>query len=70
MKVVVNGKQKVKEYPRLMVDDNLNIVLFKGSNEGTLIDSAKYPEEIADYSEHWVMSEFKDFNGTVTLSNN
>lgn len=69
MKAVVNETDKKKEYPKLMVDGNENIVLFTSSDEGTLISSKGCPEDVGHYSELWVMSEFKDFNGTVTLSN-
>ncbi len=56
-----------RDYPKLMVADEGLIVLFLEAEEGTVIQSDNY--QCGYYAEDWEMSDFTDFNGTVTLSN-
>lgn len=69
MKVIVNEESKEKELPKLMIcknDENLVVFMF-GDKQGVVIScKTRYT---GYYSEYWVMTDFKDFNGTVTLQN-
>lgn len=67
MKAIVNEIKK-SEYPKLMISGD-DIVLFVKLEEGTLVSSIGRPEDVGEYSESWDMVVFKDFKGTVTLSN-
>lgn len=54
-------------FPRLMVADDGQVVLFIADRTGTVVKEGCDP--IGDYSCSWHMPDFKDFTGTVTLEN-
>lgn len=68
-------KSSIVDFPKLMIAEGTGyIVLFFKEKTGTLVGCAK------DYKNHmnihmglisyeWVMEDFKDFNGTITLEN-
>lgn len=72
MKVEVKENETEKElkFPCLMVRDSEDkyIVLFSKCGCGTVISKSNN-HEIGDYYHTWLMSSFKPFNGTITLSN-
>jgi len=65
MKSIVNQK----EFPKLMQHVTCDlIVLFSSQEHGTVMNLDQDWEQ-GYYSRSWNMEKFKDFNGTVTLSN-
>lgn len=70
MKAVVNEiEKKETDFPKLMVHENGDVVLFEGTEDGVLVASKSTPEDIGSYSECWNPRMFQDFKGSVTLSN-
>lgn len=74
MKSIVNQKEKVeeKEFPKLMIHKDGTIILFTSINIGTLLYNGgipKSPYTVGIFKRDWIMYDFRDFNGTVTLSN-
>lgn len=69
MKSIVNQKEEVKEkgFPKLMISGCGTVVLFTSNTYGSQVSNDD--GFIGTYSSGWNMSAFKDFNGTVTLSN-
>ena len=66
IKSKVSAGAQPKDYPKLMVADDLLIVLFLEYEVGTII------KPVAMRGHHlktWDMSEFTDFDGSITLSN-
>lgn len=73
MKAKVKNKKSpsVTPFPKLMISNGGNLVLFKAPSRGTLVSPSKTNNEEAGHtSDYWAMSGFKDFHGKVTLSNN
>ena len=76
MKSIVNeAKSKLKLFPKLMIGPDGSVILARlrtsaGCIEGIQLDSINEanPGNIERYSEEWSDS-FKDFEGSVTLSN-
>jgi len=67
---IKESKEIVKKlkYPRIMEGKKGLIVLFIEAKEGiVLTDESGYPT--GNYSKSWEMDAFKDFNGTIKLSN-
>lgn len=54
-------------YPKLMKADNGDVVLFNRESVGTVVKSKYYP--IGFCCVLWNMGLFKDYNGTIELSN-
>ncbi len=70
MKVEVNEKEKNEyKFPRLMQHKSspLLIVLFTDQNKGTCLTKGNY--YIGEFYGAWLSSEFTDFTGSITLSN-
>jgi len=64
---------KTKPFPKLMQigtdsPNNGAVVLFKHNGIGTVVHGAG-KHRLGDDSEDWYMGGFKDFDGTVELSN-
>lgn len=59
-----------KPYPKLMQRNNANgtIVLFTAYQRGVMLDNPQYPDELGMVCSNFNMLEFKDFTGTVTLT--
>lgn len=67
---VTPGKGKnVKPYPKLMVGSSGRIVLFTSEGVGTALNNAGAWEQAGYFSKHWTKGKFKDFEGSITLSN-
>lgn len=71
MKVEVNEKKEVHEtpFPKLMITKKGTLVLFYDKNVGTCMVSIDSNSEVGRFDTDWDMSSFKDFNGSITLSN-
>lgn len=58
-----------KKYPKLMISSNA-VVLFESHGKGVAVhqitDGSHFVGHITN---SWVMENFKDFNGTIELSN-
>ena len=64
----VNKEAEEQTYPCIMKGPSRIIVLFESSGCGTVIvRGLEY--RIGHYSTEWLMTYFKRFNGSVTLSN-
>lgn len=58
------------EYPCLMWDErDGRVLLFIRRGAGIVIHNPKNANHIGVYYETWVMSLFKPYHGTITLSN-
>jgi len=68
MKVEVNENKAVekKPFPKLMVSGDCIVYMIK-ARCGVALSNDEYVA--LEYDDEWIMSNFKDFNGTVTLSN-
>lgn len=72
MKSIVNQKEEVKEkgFPKLMISESSkNVVWFSKSEVGVVVYSENIVQPVGYTYCDWNMDYFKDFNGTVTLSN-
>lgn len=70
MKSEVKLEQKLKyEYPKIMIAEDGVIVLFLEDRVGFVVGNPREFNPIGYYSDWWIMDRFKDFTGTVTLSN-
>lgn len=59
-----------QDYPKLMQSKDEMIVLFTEENEGTVLHQGKdCYHELGRFSETWAMEGFKDFYGTLELTN-
>jgi hypothetical protein len=65
--VIVGSDETIEQFPRLMISDNGEVVLFISTGCGTSIVGSN---KMGEYSEYWDMSRFKLFTGKVELSNN
>lgn len=74
IKSVIENKEVKKElpFPKLMITKKGKVVLFYRKDHGAIV-CYKAPhdsdEEIGYISDKWIMSSFKDFHGSITLSN-
>lgn len=72
VKVIAGNKDEAKPYPKLMISKERKlIVLFHRPSVGTVLTDdgsslAHYREGF--YTDDWIMSQFKDFHGTVELT--
>lgn len=55
-------------FPKLMQSRDM-VVLFQEPDKGTVIESATPGFACGKHDDTWIMSEFEDFQGSVTLSN-
>ena len=72
MAVKTSTSQIFKEkfsYPKLMISDNGCIVLMNKPNEGTCIVRGNTSNLVGNHYTGWIMSNFEDYAGTVTLEN-
>lgn len=70
MKCKVTPKKSTSEYPKLMINEYEEIIVLMINDEiGTVIHSNDDSWKIGDYEESWEMDGFKDFYGTIELSN-
>ena len=60
---------KEKSFPKLMIDENITIVLFNQEEKGVVVSNKVGIYNIGDYYNNWAMNCFKDYNGEVTLKN-
>ena len=62
--------KKVLPFPKLMksIDTNV-IVLFYKPKEGQIVNGESYGHKVGFFLNEWNMTYFKDFNGTINLSN-
>jgi hypothetical protein len=60
-----------KSFPKLMTASDGLIVLFIREKSGTVIQDETQSEDwkIGEYSERFDMSQFKDYEGEITLRN-
>ena len=64
---VTEVKPPLHAYPKLMKSTTTgNIVLFSGHGVGTLL-SQGITRDIGDWRDDWVMTNFENFHGSVTL---
>jgi len=70
MKVTVNEEEKkVKEFPKLMINNGGNLIVLMTSDRCGVVVSTNEFNKLGNISDVWSMDCFKDFNGTVTLQN-
>ena len=74
MKSIASLNEKKNIYPCLKITPEQTIVMFFAYRAGTVVysgvkDKTDYDYPVGLYSESWVMENFKDFDGTVTLTN-
>ena len=67
-----NGIQKETDFPKLMHSNDNCVVLFSGPKQGTVvsIDEETTMDTIGNHSTNWHPDYFKDFKGSITLTNN
>lgn len=58
-----------KPFPKLMISNNRSLVLFACSKIGTVIDSPSGAYSVGLYLTTWNMSNFTDYEGSITLQN-
>ncbi len=59
-----------KPFPKLMISSQNNtIVLMVNQGSGSVVGNAIKLQPLSFYSESWMMQNFTDYTGTVTLSN-
>lgn len=64
--VALESKNKL-DFPKLMIDSGSSvIVLFHTKGRGQVLSGSF---TLGYYSKHWNIDDFKDFNGTINLSN-
>jgi hypothetical protein len=69
-KIVKVESKKVLNFPKLMIlTDMSRIVLFSQEGIGLVVWDKCFKKTIGDYSNNWAMRVFRDFEGTVKLSN-
>lgn len=71
MKSIVNNTSDIqsKSFPKLMAS-SAHIVLFKSKRDGVVVARLKNASYyIGDHRDDWIEDSFKDFDGSVTLSN-
>lgn len=66
---VTEVKPQLHAYPKLMKSVTTgNIVLFSSEGVGTLL-SQGVTRDIGDFRDEWLMENFEDYHGAVTLKN-
>ncbi len=66
---VSHGESKKKDFPKLMISESEDIVLFKKWKVGTIIVSQNN-DNIGNYYIDFAMELFSDFDGEILLRNN
>ena len=69
-KKVKGASKKELGYPKLMQGKQSGvIVFFSDSEKGQVVNGFSGGFQLGDYDNGWNMDSFKDFNGTIELSN-
>ena len=71
MSVLVSYSYKVskeKGFPKLMIDSD-GLIMFFFKNRIGVVVSPDSEREVGYYDDTWYMSDFKDYEGEVTLKN-
>lgn len=63
------NEKKEKPFPKLMVTAEGMVVAFKDKGIGGIVYSVSDCEPVGYISNTWIMKNFTDFNGSITLSN-
>lgn len=69
---IFSEQEKLNHYPRLMIhEDAGRLVLFISPKKGIQLSKTKngYTGQVGEYDEHWDMSVFTDFTGSLTIQN-
>ena len=72
MKTTVIPEETKKElpFPKLMIAEDGEIVLFSEEKVGVIVNTKINSfYQIGEYSDDWHMNSFKDFYGSITMSN-
>lgn len=72
MKTTVIPEETKKElpFPKLMIANDGEIVLFTSLSEGTVIELGKNTQDkIGEFRRDWFCYLFVDFYGSITMSN-
>lgn len=57
-------------FPKMMVADDGEIVLFSDSETGTtIVEGSDREYKVGYFQRNWDIGQFRDFSGYVTLSN-
>ena len=69
MRVTVNEESKEKEFPKLMISDYTETLVYMIERKvGIPLNDKSLSIKKGELHKTWNMDLFKDFNGTVTLS--
>jgi len=61
-------ENKAPKFPKLMININRDlIVLLSAPNEGTVVYSDGHASQVGYYCPSWNESQFRDFDGKITL---
>lgn len=72
IKSVIDNKEENKElpFPKLMISKDTGMVVsFEKSGRGSVVNKGSCTWCIGHISDAWFMPGFKDFHGSITLSN-
>lgn len=71
MKGTIKGESKNRDFPKLMKGSDDMVALMTKDGCGVVVITGDLDDyyKVGDYSEEWAMKCFKDFNGTIELSN-
>ena len=70
VKKTTEKKQEPKPFPKLMISETGNIVLFSEPDFGTLIvPSSTIGKEIGYWQKSWATEFFTDYNEPITIQN-
>ena len=71
IEIKINNKNKSNaDYPKLMVGTETNeIVLFTDKTKGTVLNTEQDGRKIGQHITDWGPECFKDYNGSIALSN-
>ena len=67
--VIKNINPDFIPFPKLMISELGKIVLFINLHKGMVVANGDDEDEIGLYTDRWAIDVFKDFHGSVTLSN-
>lgn len=68
VKTAIKITEKDSEFPKMMIGDDGQVVLFSCTGIGVVVTSGG-EDELGEYSEYWEMDRFSDFTGSVTITN-
>ena len=70
--ITTNDCKKEKQFPKLMIHSGGTVVLFDSPTSGVSLfqgDDKNNTKYVGKYRTDWLIKSFKDFHGTVELSN-